>query len=140
MGDDSLSRLSTKQNDFVARILDDCRSLEKRVDEEEQRLQLIGGFEMREPEDKLERQMRRIKQEREVQEAVEEVATYQAASLLSSCFSAYAHFLPRRLSRSYGTLCNRRAPRRTFPRRAAQVHRARRTTVASTDGRALPSS
>ncbi|GAA6044612.1 hypothetical protein NBRC10513_004494 [Rhodotorula toruloides] len=72
--------LWTEQNEFVARILDDCRLLEAQAEQEEQRLQLTGTLEEQGPEDEMERQMRRIKQEREIQEAEEEVATYKAAS------------------------------------------------------------
>uniref|UniRef100_A0A0K3CEI7 BY PROTMAP: gi/647401586/emb/CDR47928.1/ RHTO0S15e03818g2_1 [Rhodosporidium toruloides] n=1 Tax=Rhodotorula toruloides TaxID=5286 RepID=A0A0K3CEI7_RHOTO len=67
------ARLWTEQNEFVARILDDCRLLEAQAEQEEQRLQLTGTLEEQGPEDEMERQMRRIKQEREIQEAEEEI-------------------------------------------------------------------
>ncbi|CDR47928.1 RHTO0S15e03818g2_1 [Rhodotorula toruloides] len=70
--------LSTEQNDFVARILEDCRSLEEQVEEEEQRFQMTRTLGDQDPEDEMERQMRRIKEDREIQEAEEEVATYKA--------------------------------------------------------------
>ncbi|BGP60388.1 hypothetical protein NBRC10512v2_001696 [Rhodotorula toruloides] len=84
--------LSTEQNDFVARILEDCRSLEEQVEEEEQRFQMTRTLGDQDPEDEMERQMRRIKEDREIQEAEEEVATYKAASPAPARESWSTHF------------------------------------------------